>query len=123
MYPQWDGGGGEQHGGQPKHGLTFQSVAQLPKLAEAFETLGQRIYIAETAYPAAGPSQPELNFTATPKGQLQYLQALRAAVANALGPKRNGGVLWWEGSECGGWNSLFDDDCVARPVALKAFEQ
>lgn len=123
MYPQWDGGGGGgQHGGQPKHGKTFESVALLPRLAEAFETSGQRIYIAETAYPAAGPDQPEVNFTATPEGQSRFLQALRAGVADALGPKRNGGVLWWEGYECGGWNSLFDEDCVARPVVLKSFE-
>jgi arabinogalactan endo-1,4-beta-galactosidase len=125
MYPQWDGGGGGgggKHSGQPKHGKTFESVALLPKLAEAFESSGQRIYIAETAYPAAGPTQPEANFTATPEGQMQYLQALRDAVADALGPQRNGGVLWWEGKECGGWNSLFDEGCVARPVVLSAFE-
>ena len=118
MYPQWDGGG--QHG-KPKQGKTFQSVALLPELAKAFEGSGQRIYIAETAYPAAGLQQPEADYPATPAGQGGYLAALRDAVAKALGPERNGGVLWWEGKECGGYNSLFDQGCVARPVVLKSF--
>jgi arabinogalactan endo-1,4-beta-galactosidase len=105
-YPQWDGGS------------TLQSVAQMNALARAFPDV--KVYIAETAYPAAGGKQPEAAFPATPAGQLSFLKAIRAAAATALGAQ-NGGVLWWEGKEDGAWNSLFTDQWVARPALLKGF--
>ena len=108
MYPQWD------------KGHTFESIAELGTLASAFPN--QKIYIAETAYPAAGQSQPEKSYPPTPEGQLDYFKALRAALESTLPQAQNLGVLWWEGSECGAWNSLFDKNCVARPIVLKGFQ-
>ena len=105
-YPTWD------------KGDTFQSIPELSKLAAAFP--GTRIYIAETSYPAAGHTQPERNYNATPAGQLAYIAAVRQAMADALPPNQNGGVLWWEGGE-NGWDSLFDQDYVARPALLHGF--
>ena len=107
MYPTWD------------RGTTFESIPKLSALAAAFP--GTPIYIAETSYPAAGASQPEKSFPATPAGQLAYLQAVRKALAAVLGTTaQNGGVLWWEGGDSG-WNSLFDENYVARMALLEGF--
>lgn len=108
MYPQFD------------QGKTFESVAQLPRLARAFPALP--IYIAETVYPADGPTHPEAKFNATPSGQLDYLLALRRAAATALPQAQFGGVLWWEGSETS-WVSLLDQNYVARPALLHGFAE
>jgi arabinogalactan endo-1,4-beta-galactosidase len=99
-------------------GRTMESVAELTHLAAAFPACV--VYIAETSYPAAGKSQPEALFPPTPAGQLAYLQALRTALASAMTPAQNGGLLWWEGSETS-WTSLWDSDFVARPALLKGF--
>ena len=108
MYPQWDGGS------------TFESVAALGALAQAFPS--QRIYVAETAYPAAGTAPgPERGFPPTAQGQLGFLRAVRAAMASALPASSNGGVLWWERDEHGAYNSLFDAHYVARPALLQGF--
>ena len=106
MYPVWDGG------------KTMQNVATLGALARAFPR--RQIYIAETAYPAAGAARPEKDFPPTPAGQLAFLLAVQNAVANVLPPAQNGGLLWWEGTE-NGWNSLFDAHFVARPALLRGF--
>ena len=82
MYPQWDGGD------------TLANVAHLSALAAAFPT--QRVYVAETAYPAEGNQQPEAAFAATPAGQLAFLRAVLAGVAASLPAAQRGGVLWWE---------------------------
>jgi arabinogalactan endo-1,4-beta-galactosidase len=108
MYPQWDGGS------------TFESIATLAKLAQAFPL--QRIYIAETAYPAAGTTPaPERGFPPSAQGQLAFLRAVRSAMASALPDNQNGGALWWEKNEHGAYNSLFDARYVARPALLRGF--
>ena len=107
MYPRWDGG------------TTMQSLAKLGELAAAFP--GKAIYIAETAYPAKGNNAPEPGFNATAAGQLDFLQHVRAGLRAAVPAEQVGGVLWWEGSEGGNWQSVFDDDDVARPVLLQGF--
>lgn len=108
LYPQWDGG------------QTLHNLKKLASLAAAFPS--QRIYVAETAYPAEGGKQPEVDFPATPAGQLAFLQAVFAGLEAAVGEEQNGGVLWWEGSEGGDWQSLFDDEDVARPALLEGFK-
>ena len=104
MYPTWD------------KGQTLENIAKLPTLAAALG--GKRIYIAETAYPAAGDKQPETQFAATPAGQKQFLQAVMAAMEQVPG---SCGVLWWEGDEHG-WQALFDENFVARPALLSGFQ-
>ena len=99
-------------------GKALANMKQLGALAKAFPQ--QRIYIAETAYPAAGSKQPEAQFPATPTGQLAYLKAARAALAEAVPASQFAGLLWWEGDEHG-WNSLFDTDFVARPAMMHGF--
>merc|ERR1712039_942648 len=107
MYPQWE------------KGHTFENIAQLPSLAQAFPKT--RIYIAETSYPADGDDQPESNYTATPEGQMHFLQDVLAAMESTLPEAQNGGALWWESNEHGDWRGLFDSDHVARPALLHGF--
>lgn len=107
MYPQYD------------DGATFDNIRSLATLAAAFPD--KEIYVAETAYPAAGPKQPQKGYPATPTGQAQYLQAVFAALQSALPAAQYAGALWWEGGEHGGYNSLFDEDYVARRAALRGF--
>jgi arabinogalactan endo-1,4-beta-galactosidase len=107
MYPRWDSG------------TTFENIPKLGSLAAAFP--GKKIYIAETSYPADGDVQPEKHYPSSPNGQLSYLQDVRNAMAQALPAEQNGGVLWWEGNE-NGWNSLFDENFVARPALLQGFK-
>ena len=71
-------------------------------LAAAFP--GVRVYVAETAYAAAGSAAPEPGYPATDAGQLSFVRAVRAAAAASLG-EQNGGVLWGEGGESS-WTSL-----------------
>ncbi len=111
-------------------GTTFASIGQLPQLARGLP-LSTRIYIAETAYPAAATNAsappPERGYAASEAGQLAFLRDVQASMASALG-ERNGGVLWWEGSErC--WDCLFGSGdapdltplFVARPALLHGF--
>lgn len=107
LYPQWDGG------------QTLPNLAKLGALAAAFPA--QRLYVAETAYPAAGAKQPEAAFPPSPAGQLAFLRAVLAGFEAAVPRAQRGGVLWWEGSEGGNWQSLFDDGDVARPALLEGF--
>ena len=115
MYPQWS------------NGTVIESIAELPKLAQAFPA--NRIYIAETSYPAccSGSPQPIAAYPVTEAGQLKYIVDVRSKLASALG-KQNGGVLWWEGSEsC--WGCLFGSGYspderpryVARPALVQGF--
>ena len=114
-YPQYSGG------------TVFQSVKQLAKLAAAFPE--QKIYIAETSYPAVGKTVPlQAGYPISEQGQLAFIKDVRAATAAALGGQ-NGGVLWWEGGEQG-WGTLFGSGYkpdptalhVARPALLKGFD-
>ena len=47
---------------------------------------------------------------------LAFLQAVFNRVRAKLPAIQRGGVLWWEGSEGGNWQSLFDHQDVARPL-------
>ena len=109
------------------NGTVLESIAELPKLAQAFPS--QRIYVAETSYPACCSSSPQpiATYPVTEVGQLNYIVDVRSKLASTLG-KQNGGVLWWEGSEAG-WGSLFGSGYapderpryVARPALLRGF--
>eukprot|EP00040_Diaphanoeca_grandis_P044899 m.14072 g.14072 ORF g.14072 m.14072 type:complete len:385 (+) comp9996_c0_seq1:152-1306(+) len=107
MYPTWD------------DGHTLESIAQLSVLAAAFPTVA--IYIAETSYPADGKTQPEHSFPPTPQGQLGFIKAVQNALHSALPAHQNAGYLWWEANEHS-WNSLFDENFVARPALLQGFQ-
>ena len=121
LYPKFDGG------------ATFSSVAQLPQLAQRLPAT-TRIYLAETAFPAvvanSSKPPPEPGYTASEDGQLNFLRDLQSRMASALGDDRNGGIMWWEGSEsC--WDCLFGSGYapdtrpkfIARPALLRGFLQ
>ena len=107
MYPKYD------------KGTTFGSIRALTQLAKNFQE--KTVYIAETAYPAAGNETQEKGFAPTPQGQLSFLRDVFGALQTALPAGQYAGALWWEGNEAGGYNSLFDADHVARPALLSGF--
>lgn len=116
MYPKWS------------NGTVLESITELAKLAQAFPS--QRIYIAETSYPACcgNSPQPIAAYPVTEEGQLKYIVDVRSKMSSTLG-KQNGGVLWWEGSEAG-WGCLFGSGFapdkrpkyVARPALMHGFK-